>query len=194
MESFKSDAQTVLREQLKVALRDAKQLFDDNLLDETEYKDLKANELSKYKEKLAALVPGEGSTTPTMSSPFTVPRGTRISLTPMTTPTTAGGSLPPRVKHLHSATKSEPSFTPSPHPNAATPRSLTPRTATPLKKSGGKAQHEFEACMDPIHALRLSTPPIFRRRAVRKRRITVPSAEIASLNRIREPTMSPKPS
>lgn len=47
----------VLREKLKVALRDAKRLFDENLIDENELKDLKAHELCKYKAQLNALTP-----------------------------------------------------------------------------------------------------------------------------------------
>jgi hypothetical protein len=47
--------QTELREALKVALQDAKALFDDGLLDEHEYVDLKQLELRKYKDALASL-------------------------------------------------------------------------------------------------------------------------------------------
>lgn len=57
-----SDAQTVLREKLKIALQDVRKLYDDGLVDENEFKDLKAHELSKYKEQLTSLISVEGST------------------------------------------------------------------------------------------------------------------------------------
>lgn len=187
------DAQTVLREKLKVALRDIKQLFDDNLVDEVEYKDLKANELSKYKEKLAALAPGEGSTTPTVSSPFPVPRNKASLHTPMATPTPTRGGLPPRLTYPPSVTKSEPTCSPMPKMNAGTPQRSTPHTDTPLR-TPASARHHHRIYLDPIHAIRLSTPPIFRRRPVQKRRIVVPSSEIASLSQFRGPPVTPKQS
>lgn len=47
--------ESILREKLKTALRDAKRLFDENLIDENELKDLKAHELFKYKTQQSAL-------------------------------------------------------------------------------------------------------------------------------------------
>jgi hypothetical protein len=44
-----------LRDQLKVALTDAKGMFDEGLIDQQEYGELKAHELRKYKTALASL-------------------------------------------------------------------------------------------------------------------------------------------
>lgn len=191
-----SDAQTVLRDQLKVALRDIKQLFDDNLVDETEYKDLKANELAKYKEKLAALVPGEQPRTPHMASPYAISFNKREIHTPTATPTPTRGQLPPRSAQLHSATKSEPRRIPSLHPGESTPRrSVVPRSASTSCHTTPTANHgETPIHLDLNTALRLATPPIFRRRAVRRRRITVPMSEVAALSRFLAPPSVPKSS
>jgi hypothetical protein len=64
--------QPELRDALKVALQDAKALFDDGLLDEQEYVDLKQLELRKYKDALASLSTAEQpgfSTPPRLAEP-----------------------------------------------------------------------------------------------------------------------------
>jgi hypothetical protein len=48
-------SQAQLREELSKALKDAKSMFDDGLVDEKEYGDLKQHELAKYKAAVATL-------------------------------------------------------------------------------------------------------------------------------------------
>lgn len=79
-----AEAERLLRDELKVALQDAKDLFDTDLLDEREFKDLKAHEIRKYKDKLALL-------SPPASSPATT-----ASPTPVRTP-----EQPPRPPPVH---------------------------------------------------------------------------------------------
>jgi hypothetical protein len=81
--------QPELRDALKVALQDAKALFDDGLLDEQEYVDLKQLELRKYKDALASLSTGEqpGFTTP--------PRATQSTGEPLPDPGPEEESTPP---------------------------------------------------------------------------------------------------
>lgn len=56
-----SDARNILRDKLKIALQDVRKLYDEGLLDENEFKDLKTNELLKYKEQLSVLVAAEAA-------------------------------------------------------------------------------------------------------------------------------------
>lgn len=165
-----SDAESVLREKLKVALQDARQLFDDGLVDEKEFKDLKTHELTKYKEQLAAITATTTLTRPIESTP---PAKTRTSksedITPMSTPLTT---------RLHGA---QLRHTPSDdHPGiSSTPPSQ--QQSTPRKRSADDLVYL------PVNTFkRLATPPIFRRRAVKKRRVPVPSAELEALTRLQE--------
>jgi hypothetical protein len=61
-----------LRDQLKVALTDAKCMFDEGLVDQHEYGELKAHELRKYKHALASLNAVAGSDAAPRTPP---PRG-----------------------------------------------------------------------------------------------------------------------
>lgn len=157
-----SDEAVVLREKLKIALQDARNLFDDGLLDSKEFKDLKAHELDKYKEDLAAL---------TASSTSRAAEGTQPDLqsaekmAAMTTP--VRNPLTGRVRV--EALRPSPSSSNSP---------TSPPTAMGDRSKRGKDEVVY---VDAITYNRLTTPPIFRRRSRNKKKIVLPCAELQAL-------------
>ncbi|CAN8066599.1 unnamed protein product [Agarophyton chilense] len=152
-----ADAAQKLRETLKLALQDARKLYDGGLIDENEFKALKDLELTKYKQELTAIP--DTSAAAISSSPVT--KTTRLApLTPVRTPLTT------RLNH---------SVRQSP---ASAPSYLSPPTQ--IKPRFSK---EEVLVVDSGTFQRLTTPPIFRRRRSRKRRIIVPSEE---LNKLRQ--------
>lgn len=162
-----SDAESLLREKLKVALQDARNLYDDGLLDEKEFKDLKAHELGKYKEQLAAVTAKsisravEGS----QSEPSSAKKMFPIT-TPIRTPIT--GRV--RVEALR----------PSP---ASTGSPSSPPTVLGDRTKHGKDDVVY---VDASTYKRLTTPPIFRRRSRNKRKIVLPCGELQALQGLQE--------
>ncbi|PXF49520.1 hypothetical protein BWQ96_00590 [Gracilariopsis chorda] len=152
-----ADAQQQLREKLKVALQDARKLYDDGLLDENEFKDLKAHELEKYKEQLAAITapskPLNSHQTPpppSATTPTRTPLNVRFRKQALASPASAPSYLSP-------------------------PSHIRPRFA-----------REDVLYVDSSTFQRLTTPPIFRRRP-KKRRIVVPSEELRKLQQPLQP-------
>lgn len=161
-------AESALRDKLKVALQATRRLFDDGLVDENEFKDLKAHELRKYKEQLAAV-----TSAPLPSSDDCTPRRADLRPAPgeMRTPCadrSARGHL--LSDGWHSGMKR--------------PREEdTPPLARSAPGPRGVSEKDL-VYVDPEVFRRLTTPPIFRRRrAAGMRRIVLPirSAELAAL-------------
>lgn len=161
-----SDAASELREKLKVALQDARNLFDDGLIDEKEFKDLKAHEISKYKEQLSGITPTPVSRTPDNGSPK--PNPNSASTTPLSTPL--------------KSTVSRDDWRPVPTLAAS------PASPTALALSRQKRQQNNVLLVDKETYDRLTTPPIFRRRSRNKRKIVLPCAELQALQGVREDT------
>lgn len=192
------DAQTALRNKLKVALQYAKQLFDDGLVDVSEFRDLKATELTKYKEQLANLAASPKSAhAPQKETPPKAPPSRQsilLAAPPKTPPPhkTLRITSPPTSRRLCSSS--------NPPPGGATVLA-SPRTPDKSPQSGAKGVGVGSTSAvartplrDPVYLdvhtyCRLTTPPIFRRRT-RKRRIVVPSAELRALNSARTPSRS----
>lgn len=153
-----TDAESVLRDKLKVALQDARRLYDDGLLDDTEFKDLKAHELSKYKEQLAVLTASAISRA-IEKTPPEKPREKLANVTPICTP-------------LNERLRQE-ALRPS--PNSA-PVPSSPQTMPRLKRP-----EEDTIYVDSSVYRRLTTPPIFRRRQSKPRKIVIPCSELKAL-------------
>lgn len=158
-----SDAESVLREKLKVALQDARNLFDEGLVDEKEFKDLKAHELHKYKEQLAAITVTSVTHPADTASPETGHNST-VS-TPVSTPLKASGRKDPW--------RSSANLTASP---------ISPTSH--VTKSYKKESNILLVDKDTYN--RLTTPPIFRRRSRNKRKIVLPCAELKALQGLPE--------
>lgn len=157
-----SDEAVILRDKLKVALQDARRLYDEELIDGNEFKDLKANELDKYKEQLAALTTTSISRAAEGSQPDPPNTEKLISMsTPVRNPMT--GRV--RVEALR----------PSPSLSNSPP---SPPTVLGDRLKRGKDEVVY---VDANTFKRLTTPPIFRRRSRNKRKIVLPSAELQAL-------------
>eukprot|EP00177_Eucheuma_denticulatum_P002859 GFKZ01005129.1.p1 GENE.GFKZ01005129.1~~GFKZ01005129.1.p1 ORF type:complete len:169 (+),score=21.57 GFKZ01005129.1:279-785(+) len=161
-----TDAASELRDKLKVALQDARNLFDDGLIDEREFKDLKAHEISKYKEQLSSIPPTSISRIPDTGSPQHNPNS--ASTTPLSTP-------------LKSSVNRD-DWRPS------TTLAASPASPTGLALSRQKRQQNNVLLVDKETYDRLTTPPIFRRRSRNKRKIVLPCAELQALQGLREDT------
>lgn len=162
--SMASDAESLLREKLKVALKDARNLFDEALIDEKEFKDLKHHELRKYKEHLAAITSTSIARPVEAATPEAAHNST--ASTPLCTP--LKGSI---RKELW---KSSANVTASP---------ISP-TAHALKSH--KHENNNVLLVDKDTYNRLTTPPIFRRRSRNKRKIILPCAELQALQGLSE--------
>lgn len=161
-----TDAERVLRDKLKVALQDAKNLFDDDLLDEKEFKDLKAHEIGKYKEQLAALTANlNPSPSPTNTASPQSDRQRAVNGTSLRTPDKA------RLRQ--------------PLSRPFTTSLGTPPSITRPQSSRKKGQKEEVLYLDANAYNRLATPPIFRRRSNNKRKIRLPCAELKALQESR---------
>lgn len=162
-----SDAESLLREKLKVALQDARNLYDDGLLDEKEFKDLKSHELGKYKEQLAAVI--AKCISRAVESEPVGPHSPK-KMMPVTTPIRTPMTSRVRVEALR----------PSP---ASTGSPTSPSTVLGERQKRGKEEVVY---VDASTYKRLTTPPIFRRRSKNKRKIVLPSGELQALQGIRE--------
>lgn len=152
-----TDRETILREKLKVALQDAKKLYDDGLLDENEFKQLKTHELTKYKEELSIITSNMAKKVSSASTP----------IPPSITP--------PNPKSQFSRKDLTPLGTPMrPSPMRPMQIFISPHAAK-------KANADSVVVVDPNTYKRLTTPPIFRRRAPKKRKIVLPSAQLKAL-------------
>lgn len=165
-----SDAEAILREKLRVALQDAKNLYDEGLLDEKEFKDLKAHELGKYKEQLAALTTSDQPsrpaerTTPPSERKQPAPNG--AAGTPLRTPV--------NIRMRHEASRPSPG-------SVETPPSVP---HTPSERI--RPNKEDILVLDANTYARLTTPPIFRRRSRNKKKIRIPCAELKALQGLTE--------
>lgn len=168
-----SDAESLLRENLKVALQDARNLYDDGLLDEKEFKDLKAHELGKYKEQLTA-VTAKCISRAAESMPAEPPSAKKM--VPVTTPIRTPMTSRLRVEALR----------PSP---ASTGSPTSPPTVLGDRQKRGKEEVVY---VDASTYKRLTTPPIFRRRSKNKRKIVLPCGELQALQGIREENANSK--
>lgn len=162
-----SDEAVILRDKLKVALQDARRLYDEELIDGNEFKDLKANELDKYKEQLAALTTTSISRAAEGSQPD--PPSTE-KLISMTTPVRNPMTGRVRVEALR----------PSPTSSNSPP---SPPTVLGDRLKRGKDEVVY---VDANTFNRLTTPPIFRRRSRNKRKIVLPSAELQALQALHQ--------
>ncbi len=160
-----SSPETALREKLKIALQDAKRLFDDNLIDEDELKDLKAHEICKYKRKLDSLATATTTTATTVAlSPAATSTDTPRPITPIVP------SLPPLV-HRTPPFASIRRYRGEDEPPA-------PFSAPPAIRK--RRRGDPTIYVEPEIYQRLTTPPIFRRRPRAKRRIVVRTADLAA--------------
>lgn len=150
------DTQAQLREELSKALKDAKFMFDDGLIDQKEYGDLKSHELAKYKAAVAAL-----PTTPAPSRARTAPRSTAKS---------KAGQPSARTQ----ATAIQDGNFPA-EPEAQGQESPPPAQAmTPERGDASQVpQLPLSVEVDPDTYERLRTPPIFRRRSLAAKRTVV---------------------
>lgn len=156
-----TDAEGALRENLKVALQHAKQLYDDGLVDEREFKDLKAHELSKYKEHLGALTASVISRTVERTPPDTK-RIKSDDVTPI--------SSPMNTRMCPDASRTSPPSAPS--------------SASPRRRP--KSKDDQLIYVDSNTLKRLTTPPIFRRRSAKKRKIVIPRGQLQGLENLQE--------
>ena len=160
-----SSPETALREKLKVALQDAKRLFDDDLIDEDELKDLKAHEICKYKKKLDSLATATTTT------------ATTVALSPAATSTETPRPITPIVPSLPPLTHRTPPFA-SIHRYRADEEAHAPFSAPPAIRK--RRRSDATIYVEPEIYQRLTTPPIFRRRPRAKRRIVVRTADLAA--------------
>jgi hypothetical protein len=147
--------QAQLREELVKALKDAKSMFSDGLVDEQEYGDLKSHELAKYKAAVAAL-----SSAPPATARFQ----------PETSPNSKSSKPAPLEEGLEAL------------PGASSARHEAAQTSSPaLSPERTPEDNEFippaavagSVAVDPDMYERLRTPPIFRRRSAALRRTVV---------------------
>lgn len=172
------EAQTALRDYLRTALQDVKKLLEEGLVNDIEYTDLKKHELIKYKETLLAL--GKPPATPQNS-----PADKNLQVQPVSDPLPAIQFTPTPTRQrslpysFHTTAQMQrPPI--SPASRMATPQSATPGSATPA--SAARYRQNEPVVLDRNIILRLTTPNIFRRRPLPKRRIMVPAADLLSLN------------
>lgn len=189
------DTQAQLREELSKALKDAKFMFTDGLIDEKEYGDLKSHELAKYKTAVAAL-----SAPPATARPRATPRAnTAKPKAPAPPLRTSAPSAPDssRVEASNSRTHAspygqqqaqEPHQTQQVHRPEGTQEVQHPvhpqqqvLQQQPLQpqhphESSGSAEQQppsISVEVDPDMYERLRTPPIFRRRSAAAKRTVV---------------------
>lgn len=164
--------QAQLREELSKALQDAKSMFNEGLVDENEYGDLKSHELKKYKTAVAALSsapPAPAPEPPSQQVP--PPRSIPLPRTP-----------PRQVVRMD---RNPTLKRPAPVISTALPRHQKPRPSSPARRPEEPVQEKEQVpdeaislpekvSVDPDMYERLRTPPIFRRKgAALRRRVVV---------------------
>lgn len=163
--------QAQLREELYKALEDAKSMFNDGLVDEKEYGDLKAHELVKYKTAVAAL--SSATAPPVAHPPKQKPDAPRPVSQPQTPPAqVVRTDVNPAPKRL--APVLSPSLSRRQRPRPSSPP-LQPDSA--LQEGQKEADESIslpdKVSVDPDMYERLRTPPIFRRKGAALRRTVV---------------------
>lgn len=163
--------QAQLREELYKALEDAKSMFNEGLVDEKEYGDLKSHELVKYKTAVAAL-----SSAPVAHTPHPAKQQPDAPR-----PVSQPGTPPAQVVKTDTnpaPKRSAPVLSPS------LPRRQRPRPSSPPNEPEGPVQEDEKVAdegislpdkvsVDPDMYERLRTPPIFRRKGAALRRTVV---------------------
>lgn len=147
-----STTQAELRDALRIALQDAKACFDDGLVDEQEYADLKSHELRKYKAALESL--NDIPVCQVVQSTQASAQQPRISPDKYSSPDAHVASEEPKTSP-HSADASE--YLPS---------------ACVVSDARHYSLSDIVS-VDPDTYERLRTPPIFRRRSATARRTVV---------------------
>lgn len=163
-----------LREALKVALQDAKAMFDDGLLNDEEYKDLKSHELSKYKSALSNIDdagPREAQAPPSSHAEGTHAQAKHdVAL----------------LRECEDPAKASSAFASTPREPVEAPDDGEPAGRDNPRSQSAAGEREGHAVDDSEAGLydRLHMPPIFRRKSMSSRRtIVIDGRELESICR-----------